>query len=126
MSKFGDRLRELREEKELMSKDFAKIMNVEPATVTNWEKGKRFPKDDVLLKIADYFNVSIDYLLGREYKEIESLKEGKESLTMKLLKKIIAENDIKNVDDIKLSQLNELIDMIQEDAKELIKDKYKK
>lgn len=126
MSKFGDRLRELREEKELMSKDFAKIMNVEPATVTNWEKGKRFPKDDVLLKIADYFNVSIDYLLGREYKEIESLKEGKESLTMKLLKKIIVENDIKNVDDIKLSQLNELIDMIQEDAKELIKDKYKK
>ena len=65
MSKFPTRLKELREEKKLLGKDFAKIMSVEPATVTNWEKGNRFPKDDVLIKIADYFDCSIDYLLGR-------------------------------------------------------------
>ncbi|MCS6110987.1 helix-turn-helix transcriptional regulator [Clostridium botulinum] len=65
MSKFPERLKELRESKDLLSKDFAKIMNVEPATITNWEKGNRFPKDDVLIKIADYFDCSIDYLLGR-------------------------------------------------------------
>ena len=65
MSKFPTRLKELREEKGLLSKDFAKIMNVEPATITNWEKGNRFPKDDVLIKIADYFDCSTDYLLGR-------------------------------------------------------------
>lgn len=65
MSIFGDRLRYLRESKELMSKDFAKHMNVEPSTVTNWEKGNRFPKEDVLIALADYFNVSSDYLLGR-------------------------------------------------------------
>lgn len=65
MSMFGDRLKELRENKNLMSKDFAKIMNVEPATVTNWEKGNRFPKEEILIKIADYFNCSIDFLLGR-------------------------------------------------------------
>ncbi|WBW95283.1 helix-turn-helix domain-containing protein [Oceanirhabdus sp. W0125-5] len=65
MSKFGDRLKYLRENKQLLSKEFAKEMNVEPATVTNWEKGKRFPKDDMLVKIADYFDVTLDYLLGR-------------------------------------------------------------
>lgn len=65
MSKFPNRLRELREKKELLSKDFAKIMDVEPATITNWEKGNRFPKYDVLIKIADYFDCSLDYLLGR-------------------------------------------------------------
>lgn len=65
MSKFADRLKMLREKKDLLGKDFAKIMNVEPATVTNWEKGNRFPKDDMLVKIADYFDCSIDYLLGR-------------------------------------------------------------
>lgn len=65
MSKFPTRLRELREEKGLLGKDFAKIMSVEPATITNWEKGNRFPKDDVLIKIADYFDCSTDYLLGR-------------------------------------------------------------
>lgn len=65
MNKFGVRLKHLREERKLLSKDFAKIMNVEPATITNWEKGNRFPKDSMLVKIADYFDCSTDYLLGR-------------------------------------------------------------
>lgn len=65
MSKFGDRLKALREDSDVLSKDFAKAMNVEPATVSNWEKGNRFPKEDMLIKIADYFNCSLDYLLGR-------------------------------------------------------------
>ena len=65
MSKFAERLKQLREDRKLLAKDFAKDMNVEPATITNWEKGNRFPKDDVLVQIADYFNCSIDYLLGR-------------------------------------------------------------
>lgn len=65
MSKFSNRLKELREKRELLSKDLAKIICVEPATITNWEKGNRFPKDDILIKIADYFDCSLDYLLGR-------------------------------------------------------------
>lgn len=65
MNKFGVRLKHLREERKMLSKDFAKIMNVEPATITNWEKGNRFPKDSMLVKIADYFDCSTDYLLGR-------------------------------------------------------------
>ena len=65
MSKFSDRLKALREDSDVLSKDFAKAMNVEPATVSNWEKGNRFPKEDMLIKIADYFNCSLDYLLGR-------------------------------------------------------------
>jgi len=77
MSKFPSRLRELREKKELLSKDFAKIMNVEPATITNWEKGNRFPKDDVLIKIADYFECSIDYLLGRTDDPLSKIYSGK-------------------------------------------------
>lgn len=77
MSKFPSRLRELREKKELLSKDFAKIMNVEPATITNWEKGNRFPKDDVLINIADYFDCSIDYLLGRTDDPLSKIYSGK-------------------------------------------------
>lgn len=40
-------------------------MDVKPATITNWKKGNRFPKYDVLIKIADYFDCSLDYLLDR-------------------------------------------------------------
>lgn len=80
MSILGDRLKELREEREILSKDFAKIMNVEPSTVTNWEKGNRFPKEDVLIKLADYFDVSVDYLLGRtnEKNNIKNIKIDKQ------------------------------------------------
>lgn len=77
MSKFPERLKELRENKNLLSKDFAAIMNVEPATITNWEKGNRFPKDDVLVKIADYFDCSIDYLLGRTDDPSAKIYSGK-------------------------------------------------
>ena len=65
MSKFGQRLKELREEKGLLNKELAKEINVEPATITNWEKGNRSPREDILIKIADYFDCSLDYLLGR-------------------------------------------------------------
>lgn len=73
MSKFPNRLKELREKRELLGKDLAKIMSVEPATITNWEKGNRFPKDDVLIKIADYFDCSLDYLLGRADDHLENI-----------------------------------------------------
>ncbi|AWK51016.1 XRE family transcriptional regulator [Clostridium beijerinckii] len=76
MSKFPIRLKELREEKGLLSKDFAKLMSVEPATITNWEKGNRFPKDDVLIKIADYFDCSTDYLLGRTDDKLSKVYSG--------------------------------------------------
>lgn len=65
MSKFGDRLKALREDNDILSKDFAKAMNVEAPTISNWERGVRFPKEEMLVKIADYFNCSLDYLLGR-------------------------------------------------------------
>ena len=76
MSKFPNRLKELRKKRELLNKDLAKIMCVEPATITNWEKGNRFPKDDILIKIADYFDCSLDYLLGRTDNYLEDIYTG--------------------------------------------------
>lgn len=66
MSVFGDRLRTIREENNMLAKDLAKLVGVEPAAVTNWEKGVRFPKDNVILRIAEIFNVTTDFLLGRD------------------------------------------------------------
>lgn len=76
MSKFPNRLKELCKKRELLSKDLAKIMCVKPATITNLEKGNRFPKDDALIKIADYFDCSIDYLLGRTDDNLEEIYTG--------------------------------------------------
>lgn len=65
MDKFGPILRMLLEERELDGKDFAKVLNVAQPTVSNWINGNRSPNQEMLIIIADYFEVSVDFLLGR-------------------------------------------------------------
>lgn len=92
MSKFGSRLRELRLRKGLLGKELADILEVEPATITNWEKGNRFPKENKLVEIADYFNCSLDYLLGRSNIDDSKIKECEEypySLTPEEVEKML-------------------------------------
>ena len=60
------RLKELRENKNLSQQDLAKALKVSPSTVSNWEAGKREPDMAMVIAICEYFNVSIDYLLGRK------------------------------------------------------------
>lgn len=62
---FAIRLKELRQNRNLSQKELAEILNVSTGTVGNWEVGLREPDFQTLTKIADIFNVSCDYLLGR-------------------------------------------------------------
>lgn len=66
MSIFAKRLRELRQEKGLSMKQLAKELNTTDAAVSNWENEINEPKISYLKAIAQYFNVSADYLLGLE------------------------------------------------------------
>lgn len=62
---FGDKLRMLREEKSLTQKDLGEIIGVSDRVVGYYEVNDRFPKEEnILKKIAQYFNVSLDFLLG--------------------------------------------------------------
>lgn len=61
---FRLKLKELREAKGLSQQKFANIMNISQGTVGNWESGIREPNFDTMSKIANYFNVTVDYLLG--------------------------------------------------------------
>ena len=64
MAKFKDRLKELRIEKELSQSKLAEKLGVDFRTISNWENGVRKPDIDTLVKIARFFDVSTDYLLG--------------------------------------------------------------
>lgn len=58
-------LRDLREDNDLRQKDIAKILNVSQNTYSQYETGVIALTAEVLIKLADYYNVSIDYLLDR-------------------------------------------------------------
>ena len=60
-----DNLRILRMKKHLYQKDIAKLLNIAVSTYSYWENGTYEPDQKSLVKLADFYNVSIDYLLGR-------------------------------------------------------------
>ena len=66
MEAFCKRFKELRLEKELKQSDFAKIMNLAPNTISSWERGNSSPDLNELKRIAQFFDVTADYLLGLE------------------------------------------------------------
>ena len=61
----GKNIKYLREKNTLSQKEFAKILNISNSTLSQYESNVRVPSDDIKIQIADYFNVSLDYLLGR-------------------------------------------------------------
>lgn len=65
MQVFGERLKELRTGKGLTQKQPASLMNVSGNAVHAWESDKQEPSLAMLVRLAEYFEASTDYLLGR-------------------------------------------------------------
>lgn len=65
MAEFKYRLRDLREQKRVSGAKLGEILGVGKSTVSMWENGKNYPTAIMLQKLATYFNVSTDYLLGK-------------------------------------------------------------
>ena len=63
---FGVKLKELRIEKGLSQRKLGELLGFCNQTVSFWETGSREPDLDALVKIADFFEVSVDFLLNRE------------------------------------------------------------
>lgn len=60
----GEKIRNLREDKELSQRQLADILGVSPSTVGMYEQGRRSPDKEMILELAKFFGVSVDYLLG--------------------------------------------------------------
>lgn len=70
-------LRKLRKENKLSQAKLGKILNLSQRTISSYENGERFPDEITLNNIADYFNVSMDYLLGRTNLKTYTIKRIK-------------------------------------------------
>lgn len=78
---FDDRLACLRKAKGISMRQCANELGIPYTTYVSYEKNERDPKSEQLIELADYFNVSIDYLLGRT-KEQKVNKEVSNSLVL--------------------------------------------
>ena len=60
-----NRLKEIREDKDLLQKDVAKALNIKQQQYSEYEIGKRLIPINYLSELADFYDVSIDYLLNK-------------------------------------------------------------
>lgn len=65
MFSFNEHLRTLRKNQRATQKEVAAAVNVTERNYQDWEAGKSKPGFDALISLADYFSVSLDYLVGR-------------------------------------------------------------
>lgn len=74
---FGERIKELRKQKGLSQEELGQYFSISGPAVSKWESGNSEPDNVTLLKLSDFFGVSVDFILGKdnETKEIELLKQ---------------------------------------------------
>jgi len=76
----GNFFKELRKEKDITQEQFAEIMGVSSRTVSRWETGVNMPDLDILIQIADYYEVEIREILDGERKSEKMNKEFEETV----------------------------------------------
>ena len=78
MEKFSERLRQLREERNITQTRLAELLNVLPRVYNRWERGVAVPHWGTIVKIADILNVSLDELAERgDLKDFDTVKKAR-------------------------------------------------
>ncbi len=98
-------LRKLRKSKKLTQANVASALKIGRSTYTKYESGKSKPVSEMLIKIADYFGVSVDYLLGLS--NIQNFNESKVET------KAYYNLDVTGLPDEALKQVEEYIELIK-------------
>lgn len=94
-----NRLKPLRKERGLLQKDVAEHLNVAVSTYSYWENGKFEPDQNSLKKLADFYNVTVDYILCRE-KNPPLDKQGGRGVKIPVYGEIAAGIPIEAIEDI--------------------------
>ena len=100
MSKFSERFRELKNRSELTLKELSEELNISVPNLSYYMKGRE-PNYDILISIANYFNVTVDWLVGREtdMSKIEDINNELFKENSLLKKKLEAINNILQLKD---------------------------
>lgn len=110
-----DILKSLRKSKGFSTmQDFCAAADISFSTYQNYETGKRIPTAEILIKLADFYGVSTDYLLGRNTGESTPLDELAGQFNMSLLEKKIVENYLKLPENMRGDLMEFLAKSVQE------------
>lgn len=104
---FGKRLKLLRSEKKMTQQQLADLLKVSPSTVGMYEQGRRDPDTETVKFLADFFNVSLDYLLGRT--DIRNPRKHDEITT-----KAYHNLDVEGLPEEAIRQVEEYIEFIKQ------------
>lgn len=115
----GNKLRSLREKKGLLQKELGNDLNISASTIGMYEQGRREPDNETLKKIANYFEVSTDFLLDVDYTQ---RKADNELIEKEILKKtLIKANYMTKNEDLSEEELKKIIKFIEKN-KDFIKN----
>lgn len=126
---FSQRLRKLRKKNNMTQKDLADHIGVDRATIAGYETKGKEPAYEKLEKLANFFNVSIDYLLGRS-EESQSANEIKKAISddpelVSAWEEISKREDLqllfkqtKDLDESSIKQVIRIIKAIEEEEEE--------
>lgn len=95
MSTFSHRLKKIREQKNLSQKRVADALGISNVQLSRYETGDRKPDPETIASLADYFDVSVDYLLGLTDNPNPTKKRGDNSIEK--ITKILDEYKIENI-----------------------------
>lgn len=70
-----NRIKEIRCNKGIQQKALAIELGVSQATISSWERNEKQPSNKNAIKLADYFGISVDYLLGRKESSVETINQ---------------------------------------------------
>ena len=93
-------LKRLREEKEMTQAELGKALEISPSAIGMYEQGRRTPDIPTLKKIASYFNVSLDYLLGNAPAKAVQQKPTGRGVRIPVLGRVVAGIPIEAVEEI--------------------------
>ena len=90
-ARFSERLKELRKEYKLTQKQLALKLGVGQSAIANYEQSLRFPDEKMLRRVADYFSISLDFLMGRTdvHTDLTTALEA-ENFSLEMLRELIS------------------------------------